>query len=267
MRYSRGVLGGASAGRMGIYPPTNAAHPGPNAHQAKWLIPLPYDLAWDATLIMSPIAQNALPAHPRGPRMQPPGIIEDRFVARAFNPAMTRMRPDFFKKKRGVGHLTRTETPEKMKRLRTVSITSSPTPRGRPKRSIGRYSRPSIPRLKWPLVRPTDCRLRYSTRNPGNQIYSAKRFLAQHKQTNRPQTFQQTPPTQAASLPPKKFESRDDDHPPNKVSQQIYSESNELPRTDVRFSIRGGTRPFPRPIHIFPVLADRFARALSAKAR
>jgi hypothetical protein len=198
-----------------IYPPTT--QPPPDAHQ-QVVIPLPYDLAWDA--VNHVIAQNALRIQAQDANA---GIIE------TVGPRFTLHDADCGRIKSVVG----TYPAEPEMNASTV-YTFGVHPRGREASIVQVLATFNSP-VKVPLRPTTDVDCVSHGIQESNLL---RQVLAQAKQTHRP-TFNKTPDSDAAASPPKNSESAPTSHPPTRSTIQ---RSNELPPSMSGFSI-GGTRP------------------------
>jgi len=193
-----------------IYPPTT--QPPPDAHE-QVVIPLPYDLAWDA--VNHVIAQNALRIQATDSNA---GIIE------TVGPRFTLHDADCGRIKSVVG----TYPAEPEMNASTV-YTFGVHPRG-PEASVVQVLATFNSPVKVPLRPTTDVDCISHGIQESNLL---RQVLAQAKQTHRP-TFNKPPNSEAAASPPENSESN---HP---SSRSTIERTNETPPSTSGFSI-GGT--------------------------
>jgi hypothetical protein len=198
-----------------IYPPTT--QPPPDAHQ-QVVIPLPYDLAWDA--VNHVIAQNSLRIQAQDANA---GIIE------TVGPRFTLHDADCGRIKSVVG----TYPAEPEMNASTV-YTFGVHPRG-PEASIVQVLATFNSPVKVPLRPTTDVDCISHGIQESNLL---RQVLAQAKQTHRP-VFNKPPDSEASTSPPKTSESN---RPPTKSTIERSNKTPTLPPSMSGFSI-GGTHP------------------------
>ena len=210
-----------------IYPPTT--QPPPDAHQ-QVVIPLPYDLAWDA--VNHVIAQNSLRIQAQDANA---GIIE------TVGPRFTLHDADCGRIKSVVG----TYPAEPEMNASTV-YTFGVHPRG-PEASIVQVLATFNSPVKVPLRPTTDVDCISHGIQESNLL---RQVLAQAKQTHRP-VFNNPPDSETSAAPPKTSESN---HPATKSTVERSNEAPPLPPSMSGFSIGGphllehSNSPNPSPL-------------------